>query len=156
MFSDVSIHSCEFIYLCRANISPSAFHSALLFIRKQQLILVCAAGVSNHHRFGERCIDLLSLTMCEVCWSSREPGGLEKGQCTGGVMRVFASNRENEGARFDERRERRLYERLLNEDISSDRSEVLSLIACDDNRNVPFVPPLVDAGAGPLLMQVQV
>ena len=55
-----------------------------------------------------------------------------------------------------EERERRLYERLLNEDISSDRSEVLSLIACDDNRNVPFVPPLVDAGAGPLLMQVQV
>ena len=35
-----------------------------------------------------------------------------------------------------EERERRLYERLLNEDISSDRSEVLSLIACDDNRNV--------------------
>ena len=45
-----------------------------------------------------------------------------------------------------------------NEDTSSDRSKVLSLIACNDNCNVPFVPPLVDAGASssPLLMQVQV
>ena len=42
-----------------------------------------------------------------------------------------------------------------NEDTSSDRSKVLSLIACNDNCNVPFVPPLVDAGASPLLMQVQ-